>query len=208
MSKINELLENFEEKRQQFLKDLQREYDALKKKYHYQVYKKKVVFTQEAKKENKKWRDPLWKEFLWGNMNLRYIISMPFIYGMIIPAIILDIFLFIYQQGAFRLYGIPLVKRSEYIIYDRRFLNYLNFIEKFHCLYCSYVNGLFSYAVEVAWRTEKYWCPIKNSMKIKWGHNWQKYFADYWDAQVYREVLNKNREYYKEENEEELLIRT
>jgi len=140
MSKINELLENFEEKRQQFLEDLQREYDALKKKYHYRIYKKKVIFTKEAKKENKKWKDSLLKEFLWGNMNLRFIISMPFIYGMIIPAIILDIFLFIYQQTAFRLYEIPLVRRKDYIFYDKRFLSYLNLIEKFHCLYCSYVN--------------------------------------------------------------------
>lgn len=206
MSKINELLENFEEKRQQFLEDLQREYDALKKKYHYRIYKKKVIFTKEAKKENKKWKDSLLKEFLWGNMNLRFIISMPFIYGMIIPAIILDIFLFIYQQTAFRLYEIPLVRRKDYIFYDKRFLSYLNLIEKFHCLYCSYVNWLFSYAVEIGWRTEKFWCPIKNSMKIKWGHNWQKYFADYGDAEMYRNVLNKRCEYFEEEKKEEFAV--
>ena len=45
---------------------------------------------------------------------------MPFIYFMIIPTIVLDIFLFIYQQTAIRLYKIPLVKRSDYLIFDRK----------------------------------------------------------------------------------------
>jgi hypothetical protein len=74
---------------------------------------------------------------------------MPFIYAMIIPAVILDIFLFIYQNICFRLYGIPLVKRSGYITSERKHLDYLNWIQKINCLYCSYVNGIFSFAVEI-----------------------------------------------------------
>jgi hypothetical protein len=86
---------------------------------------------------------------------------------MIIPALILDIFLFVYQQTAMRLYKIPLAKRSEYIVFDRKHLKYLNLMQKINCLYCSYVNGLFSYAVEVAGRTERYWCPIKAARRKK-----------------------------------------
>jgi hypothetical protein len=74
---------------------------------------------------------------------------MPFIYMMIIPTLIIDIFLFVYQQTCFRLYGIPLVKRRDYITAERKHLDYLNWIQKINCLYCSYVNGIFSYAVEV-----------------------------------------------------------
>jgi hypothetical protein len=59
---------------------------------------------------------------------------------MIIPAFILDIMLFVYQNTALRLYKIPLVKRSEYIVYDRANLDYLNIIEKVNCIYCSYFN--------------------------------------------------------------------
>jgi hypothetical protein len=198
MSKINELLQNFENKRILFWRDLQKEYDALKEKYHYKFYKKKVIFSKEVIEEDKKWKNAFIKDFFTPSSFFKHTLSIPFIYGMIIPVLLLDIFLFIYQQTAFRLYGIPFVKRSDYIIYDRRFLNYLNIVDKLHCLYCSYMNWLFSYAVEIAWRTEKYWCPIKNSMKMKWGHNWQKYFADYGDAKTFREVMNKNTEYYKE----------
>lgn len=117
---------------------------------------------------------------------------------MIVPAVFLDICLFIYQQICFRLYGIPLVKRSEYIVFDRRYLDYLNVIQKFNCIYCSYFNGLMSYATEVAGRTEKFWCPIKNAKKSKSFHNWQKYFADYGDAKGFKEVYVKSEEFYKE----------
>lgn len=200
-SKINELLKNIDDKKNEIFSDLQKEYENLKGKYGYTLKKKKVIFSKKVKKHNKIYKDSVWKEFLTGNMSLRHVISMPFIYGMIIPVLFLDLFLFLYQQTAFRLYGIPLVKRSDYIIYDRRFLSYLNWIEKFHCLYCSYVNGVFSYSVEVAGRTEKYWCPIKNSMKMKGGHYWQKYFADYGDPEGYKEALN-NGEIFLQDKEE------
>jgi hypothetical protein len=46
-----------------------------------------------------------------------------------------------------------------------------------------------SYAVEVAWRTEKYRCPIKHANKIKWWHDWQKEFADYGDPETFKETF-------------------
>jgi hypothetical protein len=59
---------------------------------------------------------------------------------MIIPALFLDLMLFIFQQTAFRLYRIPIVERKEYIINDRKQLDYLNMIQKINCMYCSYFN--------------------------------------------------------------------
>jgi hypothetical protein len=69
---------------------------------------------------------------------------------MLIPAIFLDICMFIYQNTAMRLYKIPLAKRSDYIVFDRKQLAYLNWIQKLDCIYCSYFNGLMQYSVEVA----------------------------------------------------------
>lgn len=127
----------------------------------------------------------------------REILSIPFIYVMIVPAIILDLFLFMYQQTALRLYKIPLVKRSDYIIFERKKLKYLDPIKKINCLYCSYVNWLFSYAVEIAWRTEKYWCPIKYKSSKKWWHDWEKYFADYWDEEWFKKIFCSLKEFEK-----------
>lgn len=174
-SKISYILKEIKAKKQ----DLIKEYEKLKEKYGFSFMKGKIIFSNEKKKELKLFRKSIFESIF--NVRIREMISIPFIYSMIIPALILDIFLFIYQQTAIRLYGIPITKRSDYIVFDRKHLAYLNLIQKINCLYCSYVNWLFSYWVEVAWRTEKYWCPIKSAARKKWWHDWEEYFADYGD---------------------------
>lgn len=114
---------------------------------------------------------------------------------MLIPAFFLDICLFIYQQTAIRLYKIPLAKRGDYIVFDRGQLAYLNWIQKIDCIYCSYFNWLMQYSVEVAWRTEKYWCPIKHATKKAWSHNWEKDFAEYWDSKDFQKKFHNNKWY-------------
>lgn len=197
-STISKILEEIENKK----KDLKQEYDRLKEKYNFDYIKWKITFTKEQREINKKKKKSIWKTIF--NKPVREILSIPFIYGMIIPAVILDVFLFVYQNTAIRLYWIPLAKRSDYITFDRKHLDYLNWLEKINCLYCSYVNWLLSYAVEVAWRTEKYWCPIKHARKtMKSEHSWQRYFADYGDADWFREVYWSNKEFYNQEKKEE-----
>jgi hypothetical protein len=186
-SRINELIENFEWRRQEFLKELYAEYDRLREKYDFETFWKRIQFWLKTKEQNKRYKSPIFYNFL-SYQVVKEIISAPFIYMMIIPALVLDIFLTVYMHICFRLYNIPLVPRSDYIVFDRKFLDYLNWIQKFNCLYCSYVNGLFSYAVEIAWRTERYWCPIKNATRMKWWHYWQREFADYWDAEWFKEA--------------------
>ena len=41
----------------------------------------------------------------------------------------------------FPIYGIPRMRRSDDLVFDREDLHYLNAIEKFNCFYCSYGNG-------------------------------------------------------------------
>lgn len=190
-SRINKLLYEIDTKRQ----ELMEEYSKLMKKYDFSFSRWKIIFSKEARERNRQRRRSFLKSLF--NARLKDLISMPFIYAMIIPSVILDIFLLIYQQTALRLYWIPLVKRSDYIIFDRRHLDYLNWFQKFNCLYCSYVNWLFSYAVEIAWRTEKYWCPIKSAQRMKWWHYWQKHFADYWDVEWFKECFNSTDEFYR-----------
>ena len=188
-SKINKLLEEIKLKKDELIK----EYDILREKYDFDYIKWKIVFSQKRKEENKKFKLSSIRYVL--SSQIRHIISMPFIYSMIIPALFLDIFLFIFQNTCFRLYGIPLVKRKDYISSERKHLDYLNWIQKINCLYCSYVNWIFSFAVEIGWRTEKYWCPIKHARKNNTFHNWQDHFADYWDAEGFQEAFTSNKEY-------------
>ena len=196
-STINRIFEEIEQKK----KELKIEYEKLREKYNFEYIKWKIKFSEEETKNQRKKKRSFWNMIF--SKSTREILSIPFIYGFIIPAIILDIWIFIYQNTAIRLYGIPLVKRSDYISWDRKQLEYLNWLEKINCLYCSYVNWLLSYATEVAWRTEKYWCPIKHARRLETNHNWQKYFADYGDADWFREVYGKIEEFYEEKKEVE-----
>jgi len=191
--KIRQLLIDIRNKKE----ELKKEYSKIKEKYGFKLRWWKVIWNEEKKKELKKYKKSILSSIF--TTGFREILSIPFIYAMILPAFVLDICLFIYQQTALRLYGIPLVKRSDYIVFDRKKLPYLNFLQKINCIYCSYFNWLMQYAVEVAWRTEKYWCPIKHAKKKYWEHNWEIYFADYWDAQWFKKTFCNVKEFYKKE---------
>ncbi len=115
-----------------------------------------------------------------------YLITLPFIYGMIIPALIFHICLEIYHQICFRMYVIPRVNQKDYFINDRQLLPYLNWFEKFNCIYCSYYGNLLQYATEIAGRTERYWCPIKYSRRIDHAHSQYPLFVDYLDGENFR----------------------
>lgn len=128
-------------------------------------------------------------------INWRYLFSTPFIYGMIVPAIIWHLSLEIYHQICFRLYGIPLVKPNEYFIYDRQLLSFLNPWEKINCYYCSYVNNLIRYSSEIGGRTERYWCPIKYFRRIGKTHSQYAKFVDIKDQKQFRQKWDKLRDF-------------
>lgn len=128
-------------------------------------------------------------------INLRYLLSAPFIYGMIIPLLIFHIGLEIYHQVCFRLYGIPLVRPEEYFVYDRQLLSWLHPFEKMNCMYCSYANNLIRYASEIAGRTERYWCPIKYYRRISNHHSQYDKFIDSKDEKEFREDWEKLRSF-------------
>lgn len=95
------------------------------------------------------------------NRGVRHVISSPFIWMVLFPFVLADIFLEIYHRICFPLYGIPYVKRSHYIrVTDRAKLPYLSLPKKLFCLYCGYINGWLHYASVIAGRTETYWCAI------------------------------------------------
>ena len=121
------------------------------------------------------------------------ILTAPVIYALIIPILFLDLSITVYQHICFRAYGLPRVKRSDYFVFDRAHLAYLNLIEKINCAYCSYGNGVMAYGREVVARTEQYWCPIKHARKIMAAHPYYTGFVDFGDAQSYKDELENLR---------------
>ncbi len=182
-SKINHILEDIKNKKE----ELYLEYEKAKEKYGFKIEWKKIIWNKASKIKLGKYKKSVLDTIF--SATIREIISIPFIWIMLIPGIFLDIWLFIYQNTALRLYNIPLVKRSNYVVFDRKQLAYLNWIQKLNCIYCSYFNGIMQMAVEVAGRTEKYWCPIKHARKKSWSHDWEEHFADYGDAEWFKETF-------------------
>ena len=127
--------------------------------------------------------------FLWLTDRPRNLVTGPVIYGMALPIVILDLLITFYQVTCFPIYGIAKVTRGDYIVFDRHQLGYLNFIERFHCEYCAYANGLIGYAAEIFARTEQYFCPIKHARKILGAHGHYERFLEYGDSTEYHARL-------------------
>ncbi|ODU59554.1 MAG: hypothetical protein ABS99_03535, partial [Acetobacteraceae bacterium SCN 69-10] len=117
-------------------------------------------------------------------------LTAPVIYSLIVPLMLTDLFVTLYQAICFPVYGIPKVRRSDYVVIDRHRLGYLNAIEKLNCVYCGYSNGVLAYASELASRTEQHFCPIKHATPVAGAHRRYARFAAYADAQGYRDRVD------------------
>jgi hypothetical protein len=93
---------------------------------------------------------------------LRHFISAPFIYAMIVPLVLLDVSVSLYQAICCRMWRIERARRSDHVRIDRHKLRYLNGVQKLNCAYCGYANGVLAFAADVIARTEQYWCPIQH----------------------------------------------
>lgn len=132
------------------------------------------------------------------------LLTAPLIYTGWIPFALMDAFVTLYQWICFPVYGIPRVRRGDYLVFDRERLPYLNLIERFNCLYCSYGNGVAAYTREVAARTEQYWCPIKHARRLTAAHDYYPKFFDHGDAETYRRELARLRQDYEQLRDEQL----
>jgi hypothetical protein len=188
---MNETIEQILEKISSLEKKLEDELQQRDKLFDFSFEGKKVCFNKEFVNEQREHLEDIFTYL--KNAPILYVLTAPIIYGLIIPAIILDISVTLYQTINFRVYKIALVKRSDYIVFDRGYLAYLNILEKINCLYCSYFNGLMAYVSEVSARTEQFWCPIKHAKKIAYRHSKYNKFLSYGDAKSFREELERLR---------------
>ncbi len=124
---------------------------------------------------------------------IKHAISFPFIWAMVIPAVLMHGGVFIYQAVAFRLYGIERVRLRDYVVFDREKLAYLSYFDRMNCAYCSYMNGLFAYISEIGHRTEYYWCGVKHhNQPTNPVFAYQDKFAAYGSEQEYCDILVKS----------------
>ena len=177
--------------------ELEVEFKKKREEFEFIIEEKRVRFAEEVVRNQRRLKIG-WFRYLIKARPLN-ILTAPIIYAGFVPFILLDLFLWIYQYVCFPVYRIPKVIRSEYLIFDREDLPYLNVIEKFNCFYCSYGNGLMAYGREIAARTEQYWCPIKHARRIKAAHEHYPRFFEYGDAVSWQKGLERLRRQYPKE---------
>ncbi len=143
-----------------------------------------VLLSVMENTDHHRFKKSSWKHI--QTTRLLVIVSSPLIYGCALPFLLLDLAVMIYQAVCFPIYGIPKVRRQDYLIFDRGRLRYLNTIEKVGCIYCSYANGLLAMITEIAARTERHFCPIKHARRVAHAHSQYASFLPYGDGRAYR----------------------
>lgn len=187
MNRLQELVEQIRKLEKELYAELQKKQDE----FYYQVKGRKVYFEEATRRYHKTLVMRL--HVYLREARLLNILTIPFIWGCLLPALLLDLVVTIFHSLCFRIYNIPLVKRSDYIVIDRHALTYLNLIEKINCVYCGYFNGLIAYVQEIAARTEQFWCPIKHARKTTGLHSRYRKFLEYGDAEGFRSSLGEVR---------------
>ncbi len=191
-TQLEVLLDKMKALENELLDELQKQQEE----FSYEITKRRIYFEESVIIRHKEYAKQLVRYI--ADAKLKNILTTPFIWMCIIPVVLMDITIGLYQEICFPIYGIPKVRRQDYIVFDRQYLNYLNIIEKINCAYCSYVNGLFGYLQEIAGCTEQFWCPIKHAKRIRNLHSRYRKFIDYGDAKTYRANIEITRHDFKD----------
>lgn len=191
---LRQMIESVRELEAKIEAELHRRQEALQ----YSIHSGRVFFEKELKLKNAALKKSI-SEYIKG-ARWSVILTAPIIYSLIVPLVLLDVFVSIYQAICFPIYGIPKVRRSDYLVFDRMMLDYLNGIQKINCAFCSYGNGILAFGHEVAARSEQYWCPIKHAKKVRGTHSRYPVFTDFGDGEQYHEKVSNIRELFDKKN--------
>jgi hypothetical protein len=193
---MNDRLDTLLDQIRQLERELIHETQKKEEEFCYKMKDRKAHFTEAARAKHKELRVGFHRYLL--HSRFLVIITSPVIWMCAIPIFLCDLVGTIYQAICFPIYGIPKVKRRDYIAFDRHHLTYLNLAEKLNCEYCAYANGILAYFTEIAARTEQHWCPIKHANCSKCAHSRYKKFVNFGDAEGYRKHVEKIRRSYED----------
>jgi len=169
--------------------EIEAELAKRREELRFHIENRRIVFAEEVLRAQRAIRTRASRYFI--DANPLIVLTAPVIYSLIVPILLVDLWVMAYQAICFPVYKIPKVRRRDYLIFDRHHLAYLNIIEKINCGYCSYANGAIAFIREVASRTEVYWCPIKHARRVLGPHPHYRGFADFGDAEGFREKLKQ-----------------
>jgi hypothetical protein len=187
MSQIDELIERI----RGLEEEMQDEFDKRRDDFRFVMDQRRARFSEDVAALQRISKVGLVR-YVTGARLVVWLVA-PVIYAGIVPMLLLDAFLFVYQSVCFPVYHITKVVRGDYLVLDRGDLPYLNALERLNCGYCGYANGLMAYAREIAARTEQYFCPIKHARRIRAAHDHYVNFFEFGDSDSYRLGLERLR---------------
>lgn len=190
--RLQQILSQIHQLESQIVEELHRK----EEEYGYKIHQKRVEFAKKVREQHRRIQKKLHHYLLHARWLV--LLTTPVIYACLVPIALLDLICSLYQWICFPIYGIPLVRRGDYLAFDRHHLQYLNLIEKINCEYCAYANGILAYVVEIAARTEQYWCPIKHFRCVKCTHKRYRHFLDFGDAGGYARRLDQIRKEFRD----------
>ena len=176
--------------------ELEAEFETRRREIEFAIENRRIRFPAHILNRQRLHKVGVWRYL--RHSRILVALTAPVVYSGLIAFVVMDLFVTAYARLCFPIYGIAPVRRADYLVFDRAELPYLNAIEKFHCFYCSYGNGVAAYLREVAARTEQYWCPIKHARRMIATHDRYPRFFEFGDAQTYREGLEHLRRQYEE----------
>jgi hypothetical protein len=171
---------------------LERRFDSARETFRYSVENGRVRISREVQELQRRYRISSLRYLL--GTRLASVLTVPIIYSMLLPLLLVDLSFSLFQHTCLRAYGVPLVTRRRYMVNDRHKLAYLNSIEKVNCTYCGYANGVMAYAREIVSRTEQHWCPIRHARHVPDAHKRYPRFFPYGDAASWHEKLQDKRQ--------------
>jgi putative component of membrane protein insertase Oxa1/YidC/SpoIIIJ protein YidD len=189
---MNPRLQDLHDRIRHIEEEIEQELRHRRAELHADFEHRRVAFEQEVLTQQRRFRQGVLRYL--ADSQWRNAITAPLIYPVLLPLLLVDLAVTLYQWLCFPLYRVARVRRRDYLAFDRTHLGYLNAIEKLNCAYCSYANGLAAYVAEVIARTEQFWCPIKHARRVLRAHPYYAGFVDYGDAQGYRLGLQALRE--------------
>lgn len=161
--------------------ELERGIEAQRERFRFDIREHRIRFEEAVLAHHRSLRTGLLRYLF--HSRILAVLAAPLVYGLIIPLVMIDAAVSLYQVICFPVYGIRKVPRGDFVVVDRHHLAYLNPIEKLNCAYCGYANGVLAYARSVAARSEEHWCPIKHARRAEGQHRGYWDYAGYGDAE-------------------------
>ena len=117
MNKLEAIIEEIKKLEKQLVLEIEKK----EEEFFYKIKGKKVYFDPKIKRYQKTLATRIYSYIV--NTSLLNLLTVPIIWFCLLPALFMDVVVSVYQFICFRVYGIPEVKRSEYMVMDRHSLS-------------------------------------------------------------------------------------